>query len=58
MESSYRAFTGLHRVRLTVEADNRKGVAFYAGLGFREVDRSSEEIAGARLENVLMEKPL
>jgi ribosomal protein S18 acetylase RimI-like enzyme len=58
MESSYRAFTGAQRVRLTVEADNKKGVAFYAGLGFREVARSSEEIAGARLKYVLMEKPL
>jgi ribosomal protein S18 acetylase RimI-like enzyme len=58
MESSYRAFSGVCRVRLTVKADNRKGVVFYAGLGFREVARSSEEIAGARLESVLMERPL
>ena len=58
LESSYQAFSGAERVRLTVEADNRKGFAFYAKQGFLEVARNSEEIAGARLENVIMEKRL
>jgi ribosomal protein S18 acetylase RimI-like enzyme len=58
LESSYRVFSDAQKVRLTVEADNRKGVAFYTKQGFREVARSSEEIAGARLENVTMERPL
>jgi ribosomal protein S18 acetylase RimI-like enzyme len=58
LESSYRAFSDAQRVRLTVEAENRKGVAFYAKLGFRETARSSEEVAGARLENVVMERRL
>ena len=58
LESTYRVFGDAQRVRLTVEADNRKGVAFYTKQGFREVVRSSEEIAGARLENVVMERPL
>jgi ribosomal protein S18 acetylase RimI-like enzyme len=58
LESSYRVFSDAQKVRLTVEADNRKGVAFYAKQGFREVARSSEEIAGARLENLTMERLL
>ena len=58
LESSYGAFRGAQRVRLTVEAENRKGVSFYAKQGFRETARISEEVAGARLENVVMEKPL
>jgi ribosomal protein S18 acetylase RimI-like enzyme len=58
LESSYRAFSDAQRVRLTVEADNRKGVVFYTKQGFREVARSCEEIAGARLENVIMERAL
>jgi ribosomal protein S18 acetylase RimI-like enzyme len=58
LESSYRVFSDAHSVRLTVEADNRKGVAFYTKQGFREVARSSEEVAGACLENVIMERPL
>jgi ribosomal protein S18 acetylase RimI-like enzyme len=39
LESSYRAFRDAQRVRLTVEAENRKGVAFYAKQGFRETAR-------------------
>jgi ribosomal protein S18 acetylase RimI-like enzyme len=58
LASSYRAFRGAQRVRLSVEAENRKGVAFYAKQGFRETARNSEEIAGAYLENVVMERPL
>jgi ribosomal protein S18 acetylase RimI-like enzyme len=58
LESSYRVFSDAQRVRLTVEADNRKGVAFYTKQRFREVARSSEEMSGARLEKVLMERSL
>jgi ribosomal protein S18 acetylase RimI-like enzyme len=58
VESSYREFRDAQRVRLTVEANNQKGIGFYAALGFREVGRSSVELGGALLENVLMEKPL
>ena len=58
LESSYRAFRGARSVRLSVEAENRKGVAFYAKQGFRETTRNSEEVAGACLENVLMERSL
>ena len=58
LESSYRAFAGLEKVRLTVEAENRKGIAFYEKQGFREIARASEEVAGFPLENVVMERPL
>lgn len=58
LESSYGTFRGAQRVRLTVEAQNRKGVSFYAKQGFRETARISEEVAGAHLENVVMERPL
>jgi len=58
LESSYHAFVDARTVRLTVEAENRKGVAFYAKEGFRETARISEEVAGTSLENVVMEKAL
>jgi ribosomal protein S18 acetylase RimI-like enzyme len=56
LEAGYRTFGAAHTVRLSVEAENRKGVAFYAKHGFRETARSSEDVAGARLEYVVMEK--
>jgi ribosomal protein S18 acetylase RimI-like enzyme len=58
LDSSYRAFPTVERVRLTVEAENGKGIAFYAKQGFREIARASEEVAGVRLENVVMERLL
>jgi len=58
LESSYLAFRGAQRVRLTVVAENSKGVAFYTKQGFRETVRISEDFAGARLENVVMERQL
>lgn len=58
LESSYRTFHDAQRVRLIVEAENRKGVAFYAKHGFRETARSSPKVAGICLENVVMESPL
>jgi ribosomal protein S18 acetylase RimI-like enzyme len=58
LESSYRAFLALKKVRLTVEAENRNGIAFYEKQGFREIARGSEEVAGVCLENVVMERPL
>ncbi|MPZ14529.1 MAG: GNAT family N-acetyltransferase [Chloroflexi bacterium] len=58
LEASYRAFPAVQRARLTVEAQNLKGVAFYRKQGFRETARMFEEVAGARLENVVMERSL
>ena len=51
-------FVDARRVRLTVEAANRKGVAFYVKEGFRETARIAEEVAGTSIENVVMEKAL
>jgi ribosomal protein S18 acetylase RimI-like enzyme len=58
LESSYRTFHDAQKVRLTVEAENRKGVAFYAKHGFRETTRGSEVVGGVCLENVVMERPV
>jgi ribosomal protein S18 acetylase RimI-like enzyme len=58
LESSYRAFPALAKVRLTVEAENWKGIAFYGKQGFREIARASDEVAGFPLESVVMERPL
>jgi ribosomal protein S18 acetylase RimI-like enzyme len=58
LESSYRAFRTAQTARLAVEAENRKGIAFYAKHGFRETGRMTEQIAGASLENVVMERSL
>ena len=58
LESSYRAFRTAKRVRLMVEAENLKGIAFYTKHGFRETGRTTEQIAGVCLENVVMERPL
>jgi ribosomal protein S18 acetylase RimI-like enzyme len=58
LESSYRAFPSVRRVRLRVEEKNPKRMAFYRKQGFREVDRLLEEVAGNRLETVVMEKQL
>ena len=58
LESSYLAFRDAQKVRLTGEAKNRKGIAFYAKQGFQETARSSEEVAGANLDNVVMERTL
>ena len=58
LESSYRAFADARRVRLSVEAANWKGGAFYAKEGFRETARTSEEVAGTPLETLVLEKAL
>lgn len=58
LESSYHAFVDARIVRLTVEAENRKGVAFYAKEGFREIARVSEQVGGTSLESVVMERAL
>jgi len=58
LEASYGAFRTAQKVRLTVKAQNRKGMAFYSKHGFRETARTSQEVAGASLENVVMEKQL
>ena len=56
MRESCRAFPQSRRIRLHVEEQNPKGRAFYRKLGFREVEVKTDEIAGTRLNSIVMEK--
>jgi len=49
-------FPGLQTLRLEVEAQNEKGVAFYRKQGFRETSRKEQELEGISLVVVEMEK--
>jgi len=55
MRESCRAFPQSRRIRLHVEEQNPKGRAFYRKLGFREVEVRTDEIAGTRLNSIVME---
>ena len=48
-------FSGFQTLRLEVEAQNEKGMAFYRNQGFRETSRKVQEIEGISLEVVEME---
>lgn len=48
-------FSGFQVLRLDVEAQNEKGMAFYRKQGFRETSRKVQEIEGISLEVVEME---
>ncbi len=52
------AFPGVRTLRLEVEAQNEKGMAFYRKLGFRENSRKVEELEEMSLTVVEMEKKL
>ena len=56
MRESCRAFPQSRRIRLHVEEQNPKGRAFYRKLGFREVEVKTDEIAGTKLNSIVMEK--
>ena len=50
------AFPGRARARLEVEAQNRKGRAFYAKAGFVAVGERSVEVSGTPLRLIVMER--
>lgn len=50
------AFPQTEVVRLHVEEQNPKGRAFYRKVGFREVERRADDVAGARLNVIVMER--
>ena len=52
------AFPGVRTLRLEVEAQNQKGMAFYRKQGFREISRKEEELEGISLTVVEMDKKL
>ena len=58
LEACADAFPGAHILRLEVEAQNEKGLAFYRKQGFREISRKEEELEGISLMVVEMEKQL
>jgi ribosomal protein S18 acetylase RimI-like enzyme len=52
------ASDGYRRIVVSTEPDNDRALRFYAGRGFSEVDRHTEEVAGTRLEVVALERRL
>ncbi|MCZ0938315.1 MAG: GNAT family N-acetyltransferase [Caldilineaceae bacterium] len=51
-------FSGFQTLRLEVEAQNEKGMAFYRKQGFTETSRKEDEIEGISLVVVEMEKKI
>ena len=56
MEESFRAFPQIRRVQLDVEEQNLKGRAFYLKLGFREVGVRTDDVAGTKVNSIVLEK--
>jgi [ribosomal protein S18]-alanine N-acetyltransferase len=52
------ASDGCRRVIVSTEPDNERALRFYAGRGFTEVDRHTEDVAGTPLEVVRLERRL
>ena len=51
-------FPAAKKMQLEVEADNKKGIAFYLKSGFKEIARRDETIEGEVLKVIVMEKLL
>ena len=58
LDACVAAFPGAQRLRLEVEEQNEKGLAFYCKRGFREISRKEEDLEGISLAVVEMEKKL
>ena len=56
MEESFRAFPQTRRVQLDIEEENPKGRAFYRKLGFTEIRVKTDDIAGTKLNSIVLEK--
>ena len=56
MEESCRAFPKIKRIQLDVEEQNPKARAFYRKLGFNEVGVRIDDVAGAKLNSIVLEK--
>ena len=56
LEASYRAFPQAQHVKLHVEEQNPKGRNFYRKVGFREVGVNTDEVAGTKVNSVVLEK--
>ncbi len=55
LDACVAAFPEARGIRLEVEAQNEKGLAFYRKQGFREISRKDEELDGVSLTVVEME---
>ena len=50
---------GFRRLRLSVMEDNCAGLAFWRAMGYQEIRRTEQRVAGEKLHQILvMEKPL
>ena len=58
LDACIASFPEFQTLRLEVEAQNEKGLAFYRKQGFRETSRKEQEIEGVSLEVVEMEMQL
>ena len=58
LDACVASFPGFQTLRLDVEAQNEKGMAFYRKQGFRETSRKEQEIEGISLVVVEMEKKI
>ena len=58
LDACIAAFPGAHQLRLEVEAENAKGLAFYRKVGFKEFARKQETIEGITLTVIRMELQL
>jgi len=58
LDACVRYFSGFQTLRLEVEAQNEKGMAFYRKQGFTETSRKEDEIEGISLVVVEMEKKI
>jgi ribosomal protein S18 acetylase RimI-like enzyme len=56
MDESYRAFPEIKRIQLDVEEQNQKARAFYRKLGFKEVGIRIDDVAGTKLNSIVLEK--
>ena len=58
LDACVAAYPEAQLLRLEVEEQNEKGLAFYRKRGFREISRKEEELEGISLAVVEMEKKL
>ncbi|MDX2260087.1 MAG: GNAT family N-acetyltransferase [Gemmatimonadales bacterium] len=56
LHASYNAFPQASRVRLQVEEQNPVGREFYHKLGFGEVGREVDDVAGTQLRSIVLER--
>jgi ribosomal protein S18 acetylase RimI-like enzyme len=58
VEAALLEFPAAKLMRLEVEAENKKGIAFYLKNGFKEIARKDEAVEGEVLKVIVMEKSL